>query len=123
MVDEIDRRDGSTSKRAMFLAELIDPKSDSRVGYVPSKLACEIVHWAAQRKIMLVVTELAMLTADANADAQEAVNYAEKVVTIDWNTIEIIDRIDLVTAPLFDIQMANLFGIHVNDKDKEKERD
>ena len=39
MVDEIDERDGWTSKSAMFLAELIDLKSSLRVGYVHSKLA------------------------------------------------------------------------------------
>ena len=43
MVDEIDERDGWRSKSAMFLAELIDLKSDSRVGYVPSKLASQMV--------------------------------------------------------------------------------
>ena len=37
LVDEIDRQDGWTSKRATFLAELVDLKSDSRVGYVTSK--------------------------------------------------------------------------------------
>jgi hypothetical protein len=49
----------------------------------------------------------------------EAVNYAEKVVSIDWNTVEITDWTDLVIAPIFDIQMANIFGIHVDDNDKE----
>ena len=51
MVEEIERQDGWTSKRAMFLAELIELKSDSRVGYVPSKLACQMVEddWAAER--------------------------------------------------------------------------
>jgi hypothetical protein len=42
LVDEIDRQDGWTSKRATFLAELFDMKSDSVVGYVPSKLAMQI---------------------------------------------------------------------------------
>ena len=35
MVNEIDLRDGWTSKSALFLAELVDLKSDSRFGYVP----------------------------------------------------------------------------------------
>jgi hypothetical protein len=39
LVDEINRQDGWTSKRATFLAEPVDTKSDSVVGYVPSKLA------------------------------------------------------------------------------------
>ena len=49
MVDEIDLQDGWTSKRATFHAELIDLKCDSRVGYVPSKLASQIADddWAS----------------------------------------------------------------------------
>jgi hypothetical protein len=39
MVDEIDRQDGWSTKRATFHTELVDLNSDSRVGYVPSKLA------------------------------------------------------------------------------------
>ena len=39
MVDEIDRQDGWTTKQTMFHAELVDLKTDSKVGYVPSKLA------------------------------------------------------------------------------------
>jgi hypothetical protein len=42
LVDKIDRQDGWTSKRATFLAELVDMKSDLVVGYVPSKLAMQI---------------------------------------------------------------------------------
>lgn len=42
LVNEIDQQDGCTSKRVTFLAELVDLKSDSRVGYVPSKLAMQI---------------------------------------------------------------------------------
>jgi hypothetical protein len=52
----------------------------------------------------------------------EAVNYAEKVVSIDWNTVEITDWTDLVIAPIFDIQMANIFGIHVDDNDNETDQ-
>jgi hypothetical protein len=36
LVSEIDRRDGWTSKNATFYAELVDLKSDSKVGYVAS---------------------------------------------------------------------------------------
>ena len=125
MVNKINLRDGWTSKSAMFLAELVDLKSDSRVGYVPSKLASQMVDddWAAERHINPIVTELAVLTGEANVDAQEAVNSAEEVVSIDWNKVEISDRTDLIIAPMSDIQMAILFGIPVDDKDKEKERD
>ncbi|KAE8768126.1 hypothetical protein D1007_60435 [Hordeum vulgare] len=48
MVDEIDRQDGWTTKQTMFHAELVDLKSDSKGGYVPSKLASHMVDddWA-----------------------------------------------------------------------------
>jgi hypothetical protein len=39
MVDEIDRQDGWIMKEATFHAELVDLKSDLKVGYVASKLA------------------------------------------------------------------------------------
>ena len=58
MVDEIDRQDGWTSKQATFHAELVDLKSDSKVGYVPSKLASQMVDddWASQRYITTMFT-------------------------------------------------------------------
>ncbi|KAE8816754.1 protease Do-like 1, chloroplastic [Hordeum vulgare] len=48
MVDEIDRQNGWTTKQTTFRAELVDLKSDSKVGYVPSKLAAQMVDddWA-----------------------------------------------------------------------------
>jgi hypothetical protein len=51
MVDEINRQDGWSSKRAIFSAELIELNVDSRVGYVPSKLASQLAEdgWATQR--------------------------------------------------------------------------
>jgi hypothetical protein len=72
---------------------------------------------------MPIVTKLAMLTREANADAEEADTCAGNVVYIDWNIVEITDQTYLVIAPMSNIQMAKLFGIHVDDKDKEKERD
>jgi hypothetical protein len=42
MVDEIDRQVGWTTKEATFRAELVDLKSDSKVGYVASKLASQM---------------------------------------------------------------------------------
>ncbi|KAE8817153.1 hypothetical protein D1007_05362 [Hordeum vulgare] len=54
MVDEIDRQNGWTTKQTTFLAELVDLKSDSKVGYVPSKLVAQMVDddWASERQIM-----------------------------------------------------------------------
>ena len=72
MVNEIDLRDGWTSRSAMFLAELVDLKSDLRVGYVPSKLASQMVEddWAAQRQVMPILTELTVLTVEADGNAE-----------------------------------------------------
>jgi hypothetical protein len=42
MVDEIDRQDGWKTKEATFHAELVDLKSDFKVGYVASKLASQM---------------------------------------------------------------------------------
>jgi hypothetical protein len=122
LVDEIDRQDGWTSKHATFLAELVDLKSDSRVGYVPSKLAMQMEDddWAASRQIMPIVTEVTVL-AD---DAQEGCDGAANVAVVDWNSVQLKDLTDLVIAPIDDIEMAEIYGILVDDKDKkEKERD
>ena len=51
MVAEIDRQEGWTSKAATFYAELIDLKSDSKVGYVQSKMASQMAdaEWVAEK--------------------------------------------------------------------------
>ena len=104
LVDEIDRQDDWISKRATFLAELVDLKSDSRVGYVPSKLALQMQDddWAASRQIMPIVTEVAVLPDDAQGDCDGAAD----VVVVDWNTVELQDLTDLVITPMDDIDMA-----------------
>ena len=58
MVDEIDRQNGWASKQTTFHAELVDLKSDSKVGYMPSKLASQMVDddWASQRQITPMFT-------------------------------------------------------------------
>ncbi|KAK1603635.1 hypothetical protein QYE76_027308 [Lolium multiflorum] len=70
---------------------------------------------------MPIVTELAVLSGEAGAE--EADHVEEVPVSIDWNTVDISDRTDLVIAPMSDIQMATMFGIPVDEKDKEKEKD
>ena len=42
MVAVIDQQEGWASKKVTFYAELIDLQSDSRVGYVPSKMAAQM---------------------------------------------------------------------------------
>jgi hypothetical protein len=124
LVTEIDRRDGWTSKHATFYAEIVDRKSDSKVGYVASKLAAQIAddEWASQRQIMPIVTEVSVIS-ESDAAAQEVCHGAANVVTVDWNAVELEERTDLVIAPMSDIEMARMYGIPVDDKDKEKDKD
>lgn len=78
MVDEIDRQEGWTSKKATFWAELIDLNQDSRVGYVPSKMASQMAdaEWAAEKQMLLpMLPELTVICEDtrAAADAEQGV--------------------------------------------------
>jgi hypothetical protein len=115
MVKENDQQKGWDSKHAEFCAELIELKGDSRVGYVPSKLAAQMVEndWSAKRHTQPILTEVTGLTGKA----------VDNAVTVDWNTVDINDQTDLVIAPISDIEMANLFGIPVDEEDKKKESD
>jgi hypothetical protein len=96
-------------------------KSNSVVGYVPSKLAMQIADddWAASRQIMPIITEV-IVSAD---DAQESFDDAANVAVVDWNLVELQERTDLIIAPIADIEMAKKFGIPVDDKDKEKDKE
>jgi hypothetical protein len=78
---------------------------------------------AAQMQIMPIVTELTLLIEEADADSVARDNDAEKIVSVDWNTVEINAHIDLVIAPISDIEMAKLFGFPVDEKDEEKEKE
>ncbi|KAE8813944.1 hypothetical protein D1007_08862 [Hordeum vulgare] len=71
MVDEIDRQDGWTTKQTMFHGGLVDLKSDSKVGYVPSKLASLMVDddWASERQIMpMCIGEVTVLPEEVDAE-------------------------------------------------------
>jgi hypothetical protein len=63
MVDEIDRQDGWTTKEATFNAELVDIKSDSMVGYVPSKWASQMSDdaWPSHSQVVPIRTEVTVL--------------------------------------------------------------
>ena len=78
---------------------------------MPSKLASQMVDndWSAQRQIMPIVTELEVLTGEADANVEEP----ERIVTVDWNTVEISDQTDLFIEPISYIGMAKLLGIPV----------
>jgi hypothetical protein len=120
LVDEIDRQQGWERESSTFRAELIDLKPDSLVGYVPSKFALQIEEdeWAASRQIMPIVTEPTVL-AD---DAQEGCDGAANGAVVDWNSVELAEQTDLVIAPMDDTEMANLFGIPVDEKDKKNKK-
>ena len=64
LVEEIDRQDGWTSKEATFRAELVDLNADSKVGYVPSKLASQMLDdvWASQREMVPIRTDVTVLS-------------------------------------------------------------
>jgi hypothetical protein len=72
---------------------------------------------------MPIVTELTVLTEEEDADSVASDNIAKKIVYVDWNTVEINVYTDLVIAPISDIEMAKLFGIPVDEKDEEKEKE
>ena len=44
----------------------------------------------------------------------------ETAATVDWNVVELDEPTDLVIAPMPDIEMAKLFGIPVDDRDKQE---
>ena len=89
---------------------------------MPSHLAAQMVDddWATQRPLIPMCTELTVI-ADPIAEEGDVAG-TESAVTVDWNTVELDEPTDLVIAPMPDTEMAKLFGIPVNDRDKEGER-
>jgi hypothetical protein len=83
MVDEIDRHDGWTTKEATFCAELVDLKSDSKVGYVASKLASQMSDdaWHSLSQVVPIRTEVTVLAEGADAEADG--------ICVDWNLVEL----------------------------------
>jgi hypothetical protein len=83
MIDEIDRQDGWKTKEDTFRAELIDLKSDSKVGYVPSKLASEMSDdaWASRSHVVPIRTKVTVLAEGADAEANG--------FCVDWNSVEL----------------------------------
>ena len=124
MVAEIDQQEGWASKQVTFYAELIDLQTHSRVGYVPSKMAAQMEddEWVSQKKMLALLTEPTIVAEDTgiDADGEEGTHGARKIV-VDWNVVELNEKTDLVITPISDIDMAEMFGIQVDDKDKEKD--
>ncbi|KAE8796901.1 hypothetical protein D1007_28027 [Hordeum vulgare] len=126
MVAEIDRQEGWTSKAATFYAELIDLKSDFKVGYVQSKMASQMAdaEWVAQKQMLLpMISELTVIGKERRDDVDkgEGHNGAGTIVSIDWNDVDLDECTYFVIVPIADIKMAKLFGIPVDDRDKEKD--
>jgi hypothetical protein len=117
MVDEIDRQDGWTTKEATFRAELVDLKSYSKVGYVASKLASQMLDdaWASRSLVVPIRTEVTELAEGADAEADG--------ICVDWNSVELHEGTDLVIAPMADTKMAKKISIPVDDRYKEKEKE
>jgi hypothetical protein len=92
---------------------------------ITSKLASQITDdkWASQRHIMLILTKVILLVDGVNEIAQDGCDGAPKVVFIDWNSIEVEEHTDLIIAPMTDIEMTKMFGIPIDDRDKEKKSD
>ena len=89
LVDEIQHQLGFDNKHATLLAELVDLKSDSRVGYVASKRAMQIEddEWAASIPVRPIATELTVLADDAEERALVAANEVSLTAptVVDWN--------------------------------------
>ncbi|KAE8771643.1 hypothetical protein D1007_56456 [Hordeum vulgare] len=56
-------------------------------------------------------------------DVEEGSDGVVRVVSVDWNSVELNDPTDLVIASMDDIEMANFFSISVVDEDKEEKDD
>jgi hypothetical protein len=117
MVDEIDRQDGWTTKEATFRVELVDMKSDSKIGYVASIVASQMSDdaWASRSQVVPLRTKVTVLAEGADAETDG--------ICIDWNSVELHEGTDLVIAPMADTEMDKMFGIPVDDRDKEKEKE
>ena len=91
MVEEIDQQEGWERREVIFYAEQIDLKSDSKVGYVQSKMAAQIAddEWAADKQMLPLFTEPTVLDEEsgADADAEEGCHGARNLVTVDWNLV------------------------------------
>ncbi|KAE8793488.1 hypothetical protein D1007_31902 [Hordeum vulgare] len=124
MVVKIDQQEGWACKQVTFYTEIIDLQTNSRVGYVPSKMAAQLEDdvWVSQKNMLALLTEPTVVDEDTwiDADGKEGTHGARKII-VDWNVVELNEKIDLVIAPISDIDMAEMFGIQVDDKDKEKD--
>ena len=73
-----------------FFAELVDLDIFSKVGYVPSRLAVQMVDddWATQRPLIPMCTELTVIAEEGDVAGTKT------AVTIDWNAVELDEATD-----------------------------
>ncbi|KAE8769339.1 hypothetical protein D1007_59078 [Hordeum vulgare] len=64
--------------------------------------------------------EVTVLHEGADADAQEGSDGVARVLSVDWNSVELNEPTDLVIVPMDDTEMDKFFGIPVPDEDKEE---
>jgi hypothetical protein len=71
--------------------------------------------WASRSQVVPIQTEVTVLAEEAGAEADG--------ICVDWNLVELHGGTDLFIAPMNDTEMAKMFGIPVDDRDKEKEKE
>ncbi|KAE8814923.1 hypothetical protein D1007_07629 [Hordeum vulgare] len=78
--------------------------------------------WVSQKNMLALLTEPTVVDEDTgiDADGEEGTHGARKIV-VDWNVVELNEKTYLVITPISDIDMAEMFGIQVDDKHKEKD--
>ncbi|KAE8797373.1 hypothetical protein D1007_27481 [Hordeum vulgare] len=94
------------------------------VGYVPSMMAAQLEddEWVSQKNMLALLTEPTVVADDTGIDADgEEGTHGVRTIVVDWNVVELNEKTYLVITPISDIDMAKMFGIQVDDKDKEKD--
>jgi hypothetical protein len=71
--------------------------------------------WASRSQVVPIQTKVTVLAEVADTEADG--------ICVDWNSVELHEGTDLVIAPMAGTEMAKIFGILVDDRDKEKEMD
>ncbi|KAE8786335.1 hypothetical protein D1007_39842 [Hordeum vulgare] len=99
-------------------------QSYCEVGYVLSKMTAQLEDdvCISQKNMLALLTEPIVVDEDIGIDADgEEGNHDARKIVVDWNVVELNEKIDVVITPISDIDMAEMFGIQVDDKDKEKD--
>ncbi|KAE8769812.1 hypothetical protein D1007_58535 [Hordeum vulgare] len=78
--------------------------------------------WVSQKNMSALLTKPIVVDEDTgiDVDGEEGTHGARKIV-VDWNVVELNEKTDLVIVLISDIDMVDMFGIQVDEKDKEKD--